>query len=454
MSCVDSHNDFYESQMHAVISRSRLLFCEVCWIPRMADHVFPVVTALPPMQGHANYHARMREDCKAFVGVVDNAQPWGEFEGTPALSDAQAQCMWQTRTQFSGVRQDWTTMAPELSSKVEAAYQSDPKGYFEFSIKGSTFVISFRDMEQKNKEYPDRIRTVQRLKAEMRDWWVVEVEVGKDGAPQNLAQQSAMIDSGLGERKQQHGAVLYTVPFKGNNLYVDIQQEMAYRSLEAGAMPLRMVSIPRSISNALSDKSGELRPESALYQRLVKMFEDTKWGKLKSSPTLHKFDDVHIISIKYYIRQCLMVQFFEKLKRMGKDCRLCLVYHGTKAENRNSIINNNFSTNKDRKRSSGNKGWFGDGTYFGRRAFTALGYGGINDELLCCLVTTAKPYQVPSPDSSDNDCHGKELKAGYDAHISPSGKELVIDNPRQILPCFVLKFNKQVQSAGASQYEG
>ena len=76
-------------------------------------------------------------------------------------------------------------------------------------------------------------------------------------------------------------------------------------------------------------------------------------------------------------------------------------------------------------------------------------YAGGTSNLLLCWLLPGKVYDVqptvdgppgnPSPTLS-----GKPLKAGYSSHRLQKnkdgyGQELVIDNPKQILPCYVLK---------------
>merc|ERR1712187_277438 len=117
----------------------------------------------------------------------------------------------------------------------------------------------------------------------------------------------------------------------------------------------------------------------------------------------------------------------------GNNVRLLIVFHGTNAENRDKTIDNNFSLSYI-GRSTGNQGWFGKGIYFARRCFTAFGYNHKQAQMLCALVLVDKFLLVPGPDDSHNPYHGLDVERDsngvplYDAHISPSGKELVMFN--------------------------
>ena len=82
----------------------------------------------------------------------------------------------------------------------------------------------------------------------------------------------------------------------------------------------------------------------------------------------------------------------------------------------------------------------------GRRIGVVLGAG---------VVAVNNAFQCPLPDNSLNPYHGKPCAKGYDAHYSPSKKELVVFNPKQILPCFVLEMTKvEYSSRGCGDYYG
>ena len=78
-------------------------------------------------------------------------------------------------------------------------------------------------------------------------------------------------------------------------------------------------------------------------------------------------------------------------------------------------------------------------------------------ELWCeqAVVAVNNVFQCPLPDNSRNPYHGKPCEKGYDAHYSPSKKELVVFNPKQILPCFVLEMTKvDYSNRGCADYYG
>ena len=57
--------------------------------------------------------------------------------------------------------------------------------------------------------------------------------------------------------------------------------------------------------------------------------------------------------------------------------------------------------------------------------------------MLLCRVLPGKTFDVTER------CDGKPLRSGYQSHrlkadANGYGQELVIDNPKQILPCYIL----------------
>jgi len=207
----------------------------------------------------------------------------------------------------------------------------------------------------------------------------------------------------------------------------------------------------------LGDHVMELPKQSRLYQSIEEHFEATKFGGSKfpgarrlNSDTTITNSDLHIDKITCHVNQKLLTNFLDKMQRMAgssnHDVRLVFGYHGTSKASRDMIVQKNFSL-KSLGNSSGNQGWFGRGIYFARRAYTAFNYnknsdGTLGTDLLVSLVCLGKVFFVPGPETEDNKYHGEEIRPGCSAHLSPWGKEFVVNNPRQILPCCILHLSR------------
>merc|ERR1712129_147358 len=99
-----------------------------------------------------------------------------------------------------------------------------------------------------------------------------------------------------------------------------------------------------------------------------------------------------------------------------------------------SIVRTNFDV--ARIGSATDAGYYGHGFYFSAFPATSLAYG---TNLLLCRLLPGKALDLTAEQRKD----GQSLAPGYDSHrvmqdANGYGQELVIANPDQILPCYVL----------------
>ncbi|XP_076365925.1 NFX1-type zinc finger-containing protein 1-like [Tachypleus tridentatus] len=143
-----------------------------------------------------------------------------------------------------------------------------------------------------------------------------------------------------------------------------------------------------------------------------------------------------ISSVDYYINPSLVCAFNKEkeniLKKRGSAEEI-LAFHGTPSDNIKGIVINNFKLEKlgANTRSAGK---YGAGIYLSEFPSTSLNYG---PSLLLCKVLPGLSYKC------SNTMVGASLKSGYDSHIDETdengrGTEIVIFNPNQILPCYVI----------------
>ena len=114
-------------------------------------------------------------------------------------------------------------------------------------------------------------------------------------------------------------------------------------------------------------------------------------------------------------------------------CGSIIAFHGTRNRSTvDAITKGNFDTKFIGSQTD--SGWWGRGFYFSEFPGTSLGYGA---NMLLCRVLPGKTFDVSVR------MDGKPLKTGYNSHrlhkdANGYGQELVIDNPKQILPCYIL----------------
>jgi hypothetical protein len=147
-----------------------------------------------------------------------------------------------------------------------------------------------------------------------------------------------------------------------------------------------------------------------------------------------------LIKVEYFANPRLIKAFEEQkaeFKRNGVPDKMVLAFHGTKSRAAvEAIVENNFDL--ARIGSATDAGWYGKGFYFSEFADTSMSYGGGANMLLCWLLP-GKEYDT------ETRMDGKPIEAGYNSHrvaknANGCANELVIDNPKQILPCYILHF--------------
>ena len=148
-----------------------------------------------------------------------------------------------------------------------------------------------------------------------------------------------------------------------------------------------------------------------------------------------------IKSLDYYINPPLVAKFQAKAKEFKRkygnttEADFVFGFHGTKEENIPNIVKENFSLAHLAK-NTGCRGAYGAGIYFSEFPSVSLCYG---KSILLCKVLPGKSFDV----SLGKSMLGAPLETGYDSHRVKKDEEgrgyaLVIFNPDQILPCYVI----------------
>ncbi|XP_070211703.1 uncharacterized protein [Littorina saxatilis] len=127
----------------------------------------------------------------------------------------------------------------------------------------------------------------------------------------------------------------------------------------------------------------------------------------------------------------------EKLhKERGEDmaCSV-LAFHGTDEKNITLICEKGFKVpGESGFHHKTDTGWYGAGVYFSEYPSYSMSYISGSTKLLLCQVLPGKVYNCPGL------IHGAKLQKGYDSHMSPCKKELIIFNSHHILPCYVVHY--------------
>ena len=116
----------------------------------------------------------------------------------------------------------------------------------------------------------------------------------------------------------------------------------------------------------------------------------------------------------------------EMMKAAGRPHEVIFAYHGTRAENIDHILNDNFDNTKIQRVAHGR------GHYFSEYPATALNYSSDRRHLIFCKIIPGRQYV--GPDHSWPGYDSKLVEPNYE-HYS---KMVIISNKDQILPLCVI----------------
>lgn len=142
-----------------------------------------------------------------------------------------------------------------------------------------------------------------------------------------------------------------------------------------------------------------------------------------------------------YVVNPELVREFKKCRESLKATRgeeysyPVLAFHGTEEKNIVPICETGFKIPGD----SGHKhrtdtGYYGKGVYFSEYPSYSMSYISGSTKFLLCQVLPGKVYNCTKL------IHGAALMKGYDSHMSPCKKELVIFNKYHILPSYIVHY--------------
>jgi len=144
-----------------------------------------------------------------------------------------------------------------------------------------------------------------------------------------------------------------------------------------------------------------------------------------------------VTKVEYLVNPPLVKAFEKKRLELAGIISLeatkpILCFHGTSDANIENIIQNNFDISK--VGSSTDSGYYGAGIYFSEFPSLSMAYVRGCSKFLLCQVILGKTFKCTTL------IHGQPCKTGYNSHISPCGKEIVIFDTNQILPYYIVHY--------------
>ncbi|XP_048239688.1 uncharacterized protein LOC124111846 [Haliotis rufescens] len=147
-----------------------------------------------------------------------------------------------------------------------------------------------------------------------------------------------------------------------------------------------------------------------------------------------------LTKVEYVVNPKQVKQFRSAQEKMfQKDASYgvpVLGFHGTSEENIKSICEEGFrQPDHPFFEETTDVGWYGNGIYFSEYPRFAMNYMQKTSKLLMCKVLKGKTLACKKLKL------GAAKEPGYDCHVDPYGREIVIFEEDCILPCYILHFN-------------
>lgn len=214
-----------------------------------------------------------------------------------------------------------------------------------------------------------------------------------------------------------------------------VQRSLAvYKETENTGQTTLKSSLLQHIGSLLTYSISDIILDSYLWRDVENKFYHSLSGVTK-----------YRLKSLYAIRNASLFKNFNDCRRsfVGKDSVL-YVYHGSSADGLRMIAKHGFRE-PDSKASDDeiikalDGGYFGRGIYHGYAADYAILYSERyrkSNEILLSAVLPGRSYSV----KKGGEKFGEICEPGYDSHVSPEKKELVIFRSEQILPLFIIEF--------------
>lgn len=135
------------------------------------------------------------------------APKWGPGEGQVSDLPVKEEFLWQSRTRFGHLAQDWTTYPPEAQNRLSRAAQRGESSV-ELCFGGSRFLVDLKGLKQYNKLDRTRVRDVRFALSHKKKW----ILISKSAEMQWIVMDDATcrdIEQGCGKRHLCHDAVLF-----------------------------------------------------------------------------------------------------------------------------------------------------------------------------------------------------------------------------------------------------
>ena len=189
--------------------------------------------------------------------------------------------------------------------------------------------------------------------------------------------------------------------------------------------------------------------ELTLRRMLGSSYQVTKIEYVVRSDLAQRFQRFVPIYSPSHLTYVLCSKFVQFVQQYGDDAGPTMCFHGTNMANLDSILENGLMVPGQVTRQGQQVGvacgsTWGRGIYLAIEPSFSLGYvraAANRKALIVCSVLLGKSFVCSNPR------RGGGLQQGFDSHVSPSGKELVVFSGAQVLPCWLVHFKTTAEIA-------
>jgi hypothetical protein len=226
----------------------------------------------------------------------------------------------------------------------------------------------------------------------------------------------------------------------------DIMSQCDYQQLCQIEQTLLSYSPPNETSRYKMKIQLLKRIERQIDFSISDIIQDSYWWRDVESKFFNSLSGIsqyRLRSLQVIRNKQLFEQFNNYRDQLGENNQTLFVYHGSTPQSLQSIAKNGFFTPDmlSDTISTLDQGYFGRGIYQGFAADYAIHYAEKykqSNEVLLSMVLPGRSYIV----KKGGEKYGKACETGFDSHISPESKEIVLFKSEQILPMFIIRFER------------
>ncbi|UJR07748.1 hypothetical protein I4U23_012032 [Adineta vaga] len=191
--------------------------------------------------------------------------------------------------------------------------------------------------------------------------------------------------------------------------------------------------------------------ESQIAFSICDIVEDSYWWRDVESKFFNSLSGMvkfRLCGLKIIRNKELFEKFNQYRTHLEENHQVLYVYHGSLPSSLRNIAKNGFLEAGKIKQLD--PGYFGKGIYHGFAADYAIHYAEHykkSNEIMLSMVLSGRSYVV----KKGGEKYGKPCEPGFDSHISPEYREIVLFKSAQILPLFIIEFERVPNAAMAEE---